>query len=675
MKNFHNYIFGILFLFFLLPKHSYAQRDFAMQIVIDKPVEAGSLILFPGVKDPDSYWYLPNKLRLAYNDDGTPKFSFVKWVHNEMNSTNEGLGGGVLHCVFGFDVTDEELAEAQRELRRVNGKGKIIGAAIYKSGTVTVAVPKINDPDKDQVVAVSPAPTMEGSYVAVNLQLDKRSASLLWDSFDTPNPLVTFNFNMELAGYSSPLEAKITINRDQVYDSQQFQAGLATPWLSAEIGVFVENLIDNGAIEIEKIGDNFSMDAAINKVIDKATEEFFTPFGSSQGPSIAQLASAANGQGNTSFLDRASTLLNNSRQEARTERDAVRRRNDIERARADRQNEAIRARNRESAQGNTARRDSISGGGNDDSHDTASTEEGELVAANDGGVRPDDPQGEVIHQEPEVQPDLEEEPSVPSIAIVASYMIKKVKISGKKVISFKESYPTTIPAPFGGNLGVSRANCRSCFVETNLDDEVFKQREIMALLDGLNEGDFDKYINYGTVQMRKKHESGEFTYDEVRVTRKNFNDEGNLFKMLYGWKGDKERSKWFDYEYKVAWSFFGGNNMETEWEKTNRNTINLSAPLERKVITVEAEKEMLEQANVRAVDVKIYYDLGGEEQMKQFTVKTKSDVLNGQIEIMLPKGQQEYDYEVTWKLFGNEEVKSERKTTSFETLYVDEIPN
>lgn len=631
----------------------YAQRDFNMQIVLDKPVDAGELKLFPGVKDKNSYWYLPNKLRLAKNEDGTPKLSFVKWVHNTTNGTNEGVGGGVLHCVFGFEITKEELDEARKELRKINGSGKIVGAVIYKSGTVAVSIPKIGDPDKEEIVATSPAPTMEGNYVAVNMQLDKRSASLLWDSFDTPNPLVTFNFNMVLSGYNSPMEAKITMNRDQVYDSQSFQAGVATPWLSAEIGVFVEELMDNGAITIEQIGENFSMKGAIDRTIQKATEEFFTPLGSSQGPSLQQLTSTVNSQNNQSFLDRASNLLNTSRQEARTERDAVRRRNEAERARTERENE----------------RRSTS-----ESRTTTEQPRDSLVAETPGNVQPGDSERATDGRASQT-PNLEEEPSVPSIAIVASYMIKKVKISGKKVITFKESYPTTIPMPFGGNLGVSRNSCPKCFVETNLDDPVFKQREILTLIDGLNVNDFDKYINYGTVQLRKKHESGEYTYDEVRVTRKNFNQEGNLFKMLYGWKGDNTREKWFDYDYKVAWSFFGGNNMETDWQSTNRSAINLAPPLSRKIVTIEADKDLLADANVRAVDVKLYYNLGGKEQKKQFTINPKKDIVNGQVEFMLPDGEQEYDYEITWRLWGNQEKKSGRKTTSFETLYVDELPN
>lgn len=656
MRTLFKYL-SIFLLVFFYSFSANAQQDFTMQIVLDKPVDAGPLKLFPGVKDKDSYWYTPNKLRLAKNDDGTPKMKFVKWVHNEQNNTNEGIGGGVLHCVYGFGVTEEELDEAAKALKKINSRGKIVGSVIYKEGTVIVSIPKLMDPESQEIVAMAPAPTMEGNYVAVNMQLDKRSASLLWDSFKTGNSLVTFNFNMTIAGYNSPIEAKITLHTDQIYDSQQFKAGLATPWLNAEIDVLVKELIDNGAIEIEKIGDNFSMQAAIDKVVEKATDLLFTPFGSSQGPSISQLTSAANSQGNESLLTRATNLLNGSRTEARTERDAVRRRN------AERERTARAERER------TTRSDTTSRGGNN-------SEEGDLSPEQSGGLAPGDSQRAVDGTTPSHSvSNLEEEPSMPSIAIVASYTIKKIKISGTKTFSLKESYPTTIPSPFGGDLEVNMRSCPKCFIETNLDDPVFKQREILALLDGLNANDFDKYINYGTVQLRKKHESEAFTYDEVRITRKNFNQDGNLFTMLYGWKGDNNRSKWFDYDYKIAWSFFGGNNIETDWESTNRSAINLSPPLTRRVITIEADKDLLDEQKVRAIDIKIYYNLGGDDQMKQFSINPKKDVLSGQVEFMLPNGSQEYDYEVTWRLWGNEQKTSGRQATSFETLYVDELPN
>jgi len=61
--------------------------------------------------------------------------------------------------------------------------------------------------------------------------------------------------------------------------------------------------------------------------------------------------------------------------------------------------------------------------------------------------------------------------------------------------------------------------------------------------------------------MRKKHQAGDETQDEVRIDRKNFNSEGNAFKLLYGWKNDSDRRQWMSYEYQTTWSFFGGKEV------------------------------------------------------------------------------------------------------------------
>ncbi len=728
MKKYIKQMICMAILVVLFPKDLFSQRDFSMQITIDKPVEAADLVAFPGVKDPNSYWYMSKNVKVATNEDGTPKFSLIKWVYNQDDGKDEGLGGAVFHCVFGYGPTEEQITEARTALKRINPRGKLVGPVIFKSGTVTVSIPKINDEETQEVIAIAPAPTIQGANVAVNLQLDKRSATLLWDSFNTPNPVVTFNFNMQLAGYNSPLEAKITIHREQIHNNKKMQAGVATPWLSAEVGVFLDEMIDNGAIEIEKIGENFEMQEAIDRAIEHATNEFFTPLGGSDGPNLGQLA-GLNGQ-EPSFLDRASGLLNSSRQEARTENTSIRAENQRERERTDRRNKDIREDNRREhnradrtnaenrrneqervATVNETNRTRIeqqqaensentveenNSNENNNSEEEANTDEENdettarrIVSPTEAGVTPENVSQEVYipieaeeieEVEAETREEIEarerEEVNVPSIAIVASFVQRTVIVKGDKVISFKETLPTVIPMPFGGNLGVSRKDCPKCFREVNLDDPVFKQRQLLAIVDGFNSDNFSQFINYASLQIKKTHESGAITFDEIRVTRKNFAEEGNLFTLLYGWKGDNNRSKWLDFEYKIGWAFFGGHEFETPWKESNKNTINLSAPLQQKIITIEAERDLLEESNIRAIDVKIKYNLGGGDPLtKQFTINISKDILNGQVEIMLPKNKHEYDYEITWRLWGGKEINSGNKTTSSEVIHVDELPN
>jgi hypothetical protein len=52
----------------------------AQAVFLDKPVQAGELILFPDINNPKAFYYLPNKIVLGKNKDNTPQFSFLRWV-------------------------------------------------------------------------------------------------------------------------------------------------------------------------------------------------------------------------------------------------------------------------------------------------------------------------------------------------------------------------------------------------------------------------------------------------------------------------------------------------------------------------------------------------------------------------------------------------------------------
>jgi hypothetical protein len=160
----------------------------------------------------------------------------------------------------------------------------------------------------------------------------------------------------------------------------------------------------------------------------------------------------------------------------------------------------------------------------------------------------------------------------------------------------------------------------------------------------------------------------------VRIDRNNFNQEGNAFAMLYGWKGDTDRQEWMEYEYQTHWSFFGGSSVEEPWQETSAGAINLVPPYEIRQVTLDGDPALLQEAQVRSITVKVYYQLGDVERVKQVSLNTARDPISQQIEFMLPADSYEYDYEISWRLRGNRTVSTPRLTTSEATLFVDELP-
>ena len=89
---------------------------------------------------------------------------------------------------------------------------------------------------------------------------------------------------------------------------------------------------------------------------------------------------------------------------------------------------------------------------------------------------------------------------------------------------------------------------------------------------------------------------------------------------------------------------------------------------------LEADPELLVSSEVRLVNVKVHYQLAGKEFSKQLTLNTRQEPAAGAIEFMLPEGETDYDYEIEWRLVGNQSVTSGRQTTSLDYLLVDELP-
>ena len=146
--------------------------------------------------------------------------------------------------------------------------------------------------------------------------------------------------------------------------------------------------------------------------------------------------------------------------------------------------------------------------------------------------------------------------------MLASFEMKSVRQRGIFKIDLNKYTTDNLTLRFDENVGDMRSLMKEGehFRQVNLDDPLYKQRELVVFVDGMNAKDFGDYINFATVQMRKKHQAEDETQDEVRIDRKNFSSEGNAFKLLYGWKNDADRRQWMNYEYQTTWSFFGGRS-------------------------------------------------------------------------------------------------------------------
>ena len=682
------------------------------QILLDKPVRGGELILFPDLADELSYYYVVDKPKLAVDANGRPQFSFLRYAENVRGTggaaaPNEAEGGGIVHAVVALSVSREQIQAAQRDLQRIKPGATVKGPVIFKSGKFGL-VTAFKDPAgklSTQVVGLGNAPLLDGEKAAVSMQLTKQGAKLLWESFNTAAPDISFTFEMELPGYMSPKRAVIEANFDQIYEHQTFNAALASQYLAAEIRVAFEELQRSGAIKVTQVGADQQMEGLINTAYTKIAEMMFSPLNGTGTPSLSSLGGAGTG-GQASLLDRASTMLANNRQAAEAKNERIRRENREAEDRARREREAARA----SASGGSGSGGSGAGGGSGTSGAgqpgtngsgqagagggaASSSEEGAALdrgrphmspALRDKGANGPsaDPRraGSLSHEEATAaeaaKPKLQKEEDVPAFAVVAAFEMKKVRQRGTFKIDLNKFTTDSLTLRFDENIGdltSLKADSRH-FREINLDDPLYRQREINVMVDGLNAQDFGQYINFVTVQMRKKHGAGEESFDEVRIDRTNFNQEGNRFGLLYGWKGDSDRRKWMEYEFRPVWSFFGGVPVEGTWTKTSDPALNMAPPFLKKTVEVQAAPEAVQQQGIRAITVRVFYTLAGVEKSKTVTLNAAKNQLSEKVEFMLPANVSDYAYDITWQLTGNRTRSLPRTTGNSAVLFVDEVP-
>lgn len=312
------------------------QPVWAQKVMLDEPVKAGPLTLFPDVNDPKVFYYVTDKPRIATGANGKPQFSFLKYVDNDP-ANKEGDGGGLVHAVVVLEVTEEHRKAAERELQRVKPGATLRGPILFSDGTMSL-ISSIANKDggfTKQVLGVGKAPILDGHKAAISVLLNKQGAKILWESFKTPTPDMTISFEMKIQGYRSPKRVKIEANFDQVYESNVFQAAAAVSGpvlLAAEINSTFEDLRKSGAIKVEQYGEDEDLEKALETAYNKLTSMMFDPAGGTGSPSLGQLGSAA-GIGGTSLLDRATQRLNTERTDAQNRNREIRSENRADEAR------------------------------------------------------------------------------------------------------------------------------------------------------------------------------------------------------------------------------------------------------------------------------------------------------------------------------------------------------
>ena len=79
-----------------------------------------------------------------------------------------------------------------------------------------------------RVLGLGKAPVMEDHKAAVSIRLTKTGAIILWQSFQQAASDIFVSFDMTMAGYRNPYEAKMTVWWDRVARNRSLNIGART---------------------------------------------------------------------------------------------------------------------------------------------------------------------------------------------------------------------------------------------------------------------------------------------------------------------------------------------------------------------------------------------------------------------------------------------------------------
>ncbi len=180
-------------------------------------------------KTPDkpskNYYYLPTNPHVSFDQEGTPKFSMVRFVTDKTKEAG-GVEGAILHFMVEYGLTDKQEKEVAKLLRKKVKGAKLKGAVQLESGAEgnsfnVVSATLTDDGFTSTLVTSGKAPVMEGQRVAVAARLSGYGATLLGKSMEQPTTDISVVFDLKYLVKLPAYDVKVIIDYDMYHQVQE----------------------------------------------------------------------------------------------------------------------------------------------------------------------------------------------------------------------------------------------------------------------------------------------------------------------------------------------------------------------------------------------------------------------------------------------------------------------
>ncbi len=256
-------------------------------VEVERGERVAGLWCFPVFNRPGEWVYVPAQGRLAVDEDGNPRFSFVRYAFNRASDAEGGEtitradGGGLVNFLVLYDTPAEQVEAAERELRqrRDDDELRLVGPLVFESGRYTLVSSILDGAGRSEqhVLATGTAPVLEGNQLALSFELDPRQTMLLMESFRMDTPDVSIVFDLSFSGITDAYQARVFVDWAQVRQNQSFSAGGTVYFVSAEVEGEIDRLVRDNSIRMESTGEDAAMEALIARIYERLLDLLFDP--------------------------------------------------------------------------------------------------------------------------------------------------------------------------------------------------------------------------------------------------------------------------------------------------------------------------------------------------------------------------------------------------------------
>lgn len=246
------------------------------------------------------------------------------------------------------------------------------------------------------------------------------------------------------------------------------------------------------------------------------------------------------------------------------------------------------------------------------------------------------------------------------------FVLKKREDINQAIFRINLTRRAVIKVPFytSGNLGglfTTPERKQQLLKVINLADPAFQKRDIYFRIDAGYAKAFEKYLNYASINIRKKYRNGDTSTGEIIFTREDIRD-GKFSKFWrYARLGEKG-SKWLDYEYQIDW---GSRDRDTErhaapeWQKSNAPITALVPPVQRTDLEIDADRFLFEDAGIRTASIELKYHVFGKQVTERLKTLRSTDPESMQTETLYHDENTAIEYRVSWYDRAGKAIKGE----------------